>query len=121
MDAVDTTEDADTLHQALNLVQLSQKSAAKDKQEEEISNEYVEEISDEENMSSDSNSSSDGGMAQVISDLQESEEVMKWYMKVSSRRVDLVGDYAGNEMFLVEGDSMLLRCFTDPMLDMKRT
>jgi len=40
-----------------------------------------------------------------------------WYEKVRSRRVDLVGDYAGNELFLVEGDSLLLHAFSDPNLD----
>jgi len=39
------------------------------------------------------------------------------YSKLLSRRVDLVGDYAGDELFLIEGDSMLLRCFSDDKLD----
>lgn len=39
------------------------------------------------------------------------------YKQLSSRRVDLVGDYAGNELFLVEGDSLLLHCFSDSKLD----
>ncbi|KAI9690668.1 MAG: hypothetical protein M1820_009928 [Bogoriella megaspora] len=46
-----------------------------------------------------------------------SKHVLAWYNGVSSRRVDLVGDYAGNELFLVEGDSLLLRIFSDPLLD----
>lgn len=40
-----------------------------------------------------------------------------WYSQVSSRFVDLVGDYAGKETFLVEGDSLLLECFSDPRID----
>lgn len=40
---------------------------------------------------------------------------------MSSRRVDLVGDYAGKELFLLEGDSLLLRCFNDPKLDFDGT
>ncbi|TKA25301.1 hypothetical protein B0A50_06205 [Salinomyces thailandicus] len=43
--------------------------------------------------------------------------VLKSYRKLLSRRVDLVGDYAGDELFLIEGDSMLLRCFNDDQLD----
>ncbi|KAK3113657.1 hypothetical protein LTR53_008839 [Teratosphaeriaceae sp. CCFEE 6253] len=43
--------------------------------------------------------------------------VLERYRKLSARRVDLVGDYAGDELFLIEGDSMLLRCFTDTKLD----
>ena len=39
------------------------------------------------------------------------------YASLSSRRVDLVGDYAGSELFIVEGDSLLLRSFSDSRLD----
>lgn len=31
-----------------------------------------------------------------------------------------MGDYAGQELFLLEGDSLLLRCFSDPDLDFGR-
>lgn len=31
-----------------------------------------------------------------------------------------MGDYAGQELFLLEGDSLLLRCFSDPDLDFDR-
>ncbi|KAK4544752.1 hypothetical protein LTR36_004001 [Oleoguttula mirabilis] len=44
-------------------------------------------------------------------------QVLGSYRKLLSRRVDLVGDYAGDELFLIEGDSMLLRCFSDSKLD----
>ncbi|KAK4988926.1 hypothetical protein LTR66_007187 [Elasticomyces elasticus] len=46
-----------------------------------------------------------------------STQVLDGYRKLSSRRVDLVGDYAGDELFLIEGDSMLLHCFSDDKLD----
>ena len=39
------------------------------------------------------------------------------YEGLSSRRVDLVGDYAGNELFLLDGDSLLLNSLNDPLLD----
>lgn len=42
-----------------------------------------------------------------------------WYGSLYSRTVDLVGDYAGAELFLVEGDSLLLEAFSDPHLDFK--
>ncbi|KAI4203482.1 MAG: hypothetical protein LQ350_001820 [Teloschistes chrysophthalmus] len=45
-------------------------------------------------------------------------ELMDWYGKLPARRVDLVGDYAGQELFIVEGDGLLLRCFDDPKLDL---
>ncbi|KAL8692732.1 MAG: hypothetical protein Q9218_002291 [Villophora microphyllina] len=44
--------------------------------------------------------------------------LMDWYGKLPTRRVDLVGDYAGQELFIVEGDGLLLRCFDDPKLDL---
>ncbi|KAL8999974.1 MAG: hypothetical protein Q9188_005773, partial [Gyalolechia gomerana] len=44
-------------------------------------------------------------------------ELLDWYGKLSTRRVDLVGDYAGQELFIVDGDGLLLRCFDDPDLD----
>lgn len=44
-------------------------------------------------------------------------QVLNSYRKLLSRRVDLVGDYAGDELFLIEGDSLLLRCFSDHRLD----
>jgi hypothetical protein len=31
--------------------------------------------------------------------------------------IDLVGDYAGKELFLVEGDSLLRECFEDERID----
>src|ERR1700760_2445122 len=40
-----------------------------------------------------------------------------WYDNLHSLRVDLVGDYAGSETFIVEGESLLLQCFSDPKLD----
>ena len=36
---------------------------------------------------------------------------------LASRTLDLVGDYAGDELFLIEGDSLLLQCFSDKNLD----
>ncbi|KAF1981705.1 P-loop containing nucleoside triphosphate hydrolase protein [Aulographum hederae CBS 113979] len=42
---------------------------------------------------------------------------VEFYQQLLSRRVDLVGDYAGNELFMIEGDSLLLHCFSDPRLD----
>ncbi|KAJ5261342.1 hypothetical protein N7478_011937 [Penicillium angulare] len=40
-----------------------------------------------------------------------------WYKRVFSRIVDLVGDFAGDETFIIEGDSLLLHCFSNPKLD----
>lgn len=43
--------------------------------------------------------------------------LFEWYARIYSRRVDIVGDYAGNELFLVDGDSLLLHCFSDEHID----
>ncbi|KAI9757509.1 MAG: hypothetical protein M4579_003422 [Chaenotheca gracillima] len=43
--------------------------------------------------------------------------VLKWYQNLQPRVLDLVGDYAGKELFLIEGDSMLLECFQDARID----
>ena len=42
---------------------------------------------------------------------------MARYEKVYGRNVDLVGDYAGNELFLVEGDSLILHCLDNGDID----
>jgi len=43
--------------------------------------------------------------------------VLEFYSKLYSKRVDIVGEYAGNESFLIEGDSLLLHCFDDAHID----
>ena len=44
--------------------------------------------------------------------------LLSWYSEVLNRRVDLVGDYAGNELFLIEGDSLLLHSFSTSEVDL---
>lgn len=45
------------------------------------------------------------------------DQILEWYSKLYGRRVDLVGDFAGSERFLVHGESLLLQCFSDNHLD----
>ncbi|KAL2829195.1 hypothetical protein BDW59DRAFT_178546 [Aspergillus cavernicola] len=45
-------------------------------------------------------------------------KLLGWFKTLPSRTLDLVGDYAGNELFLIEGDSLLLHCFSDDSLDL---
>ncbi|KAL6706224.1 hypothetical protein ACN47E_005959 [Coniothyrium glycines] len=45
------------------------------------------------------------------------DKISQWYAKLYSRRVDLVGDFAGSERFLLHGESLLLHCFSDSHLD----
>jgi hypothetical protein len=47
----------------------------------------------------------------------EENAVLNWYKSIFSRRVDLVGDYAGSETFLIEFDSLLLQCFFNSKLN----
>jgi len=45
------------------------------------------------------------------------DQIIEWYAKLYSRRVDLVGDFVGSERFLVHGESLLLHCFRDTHID----
>lgn len=44
-------------------------------------------------------------------------ELQNWYLRLRTQTLDLVGDYAGKELFLLEGDSLLLQCFGDPKIE----
>ncbi|KAL2374963.1 DEAD/DEAH box helicase, variant [Blastomyces gilchristii SLH14081] len=44
--------------------------------------------------------------------------LLNWYASLKSRNVDLVGDYAGDELFFIEGDSLLAHTFADEKLDL---
>lgn len=43
--------------------------------------------------------------------------ILAWYDSTRPMFIDLVGDYAGKELFLVEGDSLLRECFEDDRID----
>ncbi|RPA99632.1 P-loop containing nucleoside triphosphate hydrolase protein [Choiromyces venosus 120613-1] len=43
--------------------------------------------------------------------------IREWYDKLQPIRVDLVGDYAGEEFFVIEGDSLLRWVFADERID----
>jgi len=66
--------------------------------------------------------SSEGTDSDTASDTMEMSRhtVLDWYSRLYSRRVDIVGDYAGNELFLIEGDSLLLHCFSDEHIDIEK-
>ncbi|XP_044717417.1 putative dead deah box helicase protein [Hirsutella rhossiliensis] len=44
-------------------------------------------------------------------------ELRAWYQAISPLRVDLVGDFAGKELFAIHGDSLLLHCLTEARVD----
>lgn len=43
--------------------------------------------------------------------------ILGWYDDLRPMWIDLVGDYAGKELFLIEGDSLLRECFGDERID----
>ncbi|GJE85123.1 P-loop containing nucleoside triphosphate hydrolase protein [Phanerochaete sordida] len=45
-----------------------------------------------------------------------------WYLKASrrARRMDLIGDYAGSELFIIDGDSLVELALDDPLLALAR-
>lgn len=45
--------------------------------------------------------------------------ILAWYDGARPMWIDLVGDYAGKELFLIEGDSLLRDCFEDERIDFK--
>jgi ATP-dependent RNA helicase DDX60 len=46
-----------------------------------------------------------------------SNATLNWYDNTRPMFIDLVGDYAGKELFLVEGDSLLRVCFEDERIE----
>ena len=56
-----------------------------------------------------------------VAEEKDEEYLLAWYAKVLTRRVDLVGDYAGKELFLIEGDSLLLHCLSTSKVDLDGT
>lgn len=47
--------------------------------------------------------------------------ILGWYDRTRPMFIDLVGDYAGKELFLVEGDSLLRDSFADERIDFEGT
>ncbi len=47
------------------------------------------------------------------------DEILQKYLGLPNRTLDLVGDYAGSELFIIEGDSLLLQCFGDLRIDVE--
>ena len=45
--------------------------------------------------------------------------ILAWYDERAPRILDLVGDYAGKGLFVVDGDSLLRTAFSDDKIDFK--
>ncbi|TGZ81795.1 P-loop containing nucleoside triphosphate hydrolase protein [Ascodesmis nigricans] len=46
-----------------------------------------------------------------------SADTLRWYSMLFPYRVDLIGDYAGTEHFLIDGDSLIHHVLSDPRID----
>ncbi len=44
-------------------------------------------------------------------------KVLSWFDERTPRIIDLVGDYAGKELYFIDGDSLLRACFEDDRID----
>ncbi len=58
-----------------------------------------------------------GDQAVEVVQVADKSPINTWYAACRPRFIDLVGDYAGRELFLLEGDSLLRECFSDDRLD----
>lgn len=45
-------------------------------------------------------------------------DVDAWYESLSPIKVDLVGDFAGKELFAIHGDALMLHCIHDARVDL---
>ncbi|KLU88174.1 DEAD/DEAH box helicase [Magnaporthiopsis poae ATCC 64411] len=45
------------------------------------------------------------------------DEVQAWYRQRSCPRVDIIGDFAGNELFAIHGESLMAQCLTQANVD----
>ncbi len=50
-------------------------------------------------------------------DHQSGVKLAKWYATLQPRRVDVVGDFGGKQLFFVDGDSLLLHGVTTSAVD----
>ncbi len=41
----------------------------------------------------------------------------RWFNELKPLDVDIIGDYAGKELFVIHGDSLLVHCVTEAKVD----
>jgi hypothetical protein len=44
-------------------------------------------------------------------------QLSRWYEAIYPRRIDIVGDFGGKQLFLIDGDSLLLYSITTSKVD----
>jgi ATP-dependent RNA helicase DDX60 len=59
----------------------------------------------------------DDQIAEVVQCHDNKTAINTWYAACRPRFIDLIGDYAGKELFLLESSSLLRECFSDDRLD----
>lgn len=52
---------------------------------------------------------------------RDEKDLLLWYKTLSPLRVDIVGDFAGKELFAIHGDSLLLHCVANARVDFTST
>ncbi|KJK73724.1 helicase [Metarhizium anisopliae BRIP 53293] len=48
---------------------------------------------------------------------EDEKDLLHWYKSLSPLRVDIVGDFAGKELFAIHGDSLMLHCVINARVD----
>lgn len=48
-------------------------------------------------------------------------KLLLWYQSLSPLRVDIVGDFAGKDLFAIHGESLMLHCITEARVDFTST
>lgn len=49
------------------------------------------------------------------------EVLLKWFSNLRPLTLDIVGDFAGRELFVVHGESLLRYCLEDSQVDLEGT
>lgn len=58
-------------------------------------------------------------MAFSVGDCETHDDSSAWYRSINPLRVDLVGDLAGKELFVIHGDALMLYCITKANVDLQ--
>ena len=51
-------------------------------------------------------------------ELKATRKLERWFRTLHPTHIDIVGDFAGRELFIIEGDSLLRVAFSDERIDM---
>lgn len=66
-------------------------------------------------MASSDSSAASSSIAAALKELN-----AKWFSELKPRWVDIIGSYAGTELFLVDGDALIQTVLDDPLLQLGR-